>query len=264
MSVKSAVATGAVVTTLVAATATAESVRLNLDCQQQTINSQVEAYTVWHGTAPWSPGEVARTQWRPLIDNGYLQSEPINNLSPREVATRIVELTEAGDRGLDLDPARAGWAWNSTDRVCYAVGLEQWKAELEEAAWAAREKRKWSFKPFLTLAGASVAVTVLFFASRLLLSNRETGASTRWQNGAGEDAMTIPSSWAAVSFWCGVLAVFKVTAPLALVVGTIAFRDVTRTRRRGLDRALFGVVMGAIFSAFLAGRLIELWPPNSH
>ncbi len=279
MSVKSAVATGAVVITLVSATAMADSVRSNLASHEQTINSQIELYTVQHGKVPWPPGEVARTQWRPLVsvggcgvraceqcvfvDNRYLQTEPRNPLSPPEVATRIVELTEAGDRGLDLDPAHAGWAWNSTDHLFYGVGLEHWLAEREEAWRKARMKARWSFKPVLMLVGASIAVMVLFFAGRLLIG--QVAADVRWQSACcddGDGGATVMSPWARASSWCGVLAVFMIPAPLSLVVGAIAWADVMQNDRRGLGRALFAVVMGAIFSLLLVVQVIDLWPPN--
>ncbi len=263
MSVKSAVATGVVAITLVSATTMADSERAGLASDEQTINSQIELYTVQHGKVPWPPGEVARTQWRPLVDNRYLQTEPRNPLSPPEVATRIVELTEAGDRGLDLDPAHAGWAWNSTDHLLYGVGLEHWLAEREEAWRKARMKARWSFKPVLTLVGACIAVMVLFFAGRLLIG--QVAVDVRWQSACcddGDGGATVMSPWACASSWCGVLAVFMIPAPLSLVVGAIAWADVMQNDRRGLGRALFAVVMGAIFSLLLVVQVIDLWPPN--
>ncbi|MHC4129359.1 MAG: hypothetical protein ACYTE6_13955 [Planctomycetota bacterium] len=267
MSIKTAVATGVVVTALVSGAAMAEYARPTFASREITINSQIELYTCQQGKVPWQPGEVARTQWRPLVDNplgdyGYLQSSPSNPLSPPEVATRIVELTEAGDRGLDLDPAHAGWAWNSADHRCYMVGLEQWLAEGKSPYCDGGGEASSPFMPVLILGGASAAVLMLFFAGRLLLSAGGIGAGVRPQSEARAGSAAILSPWAAPSFWCGVLAVFMVTGPLSLVVGTIAFHDVTRNRRRGFDRALFGVVMGLLCTALLAGLLIECWPPN--
>ncbi len=95
-----------------------------LTIQQQTVRQQIWLYHSEHARFPWSTGEVARTQWRVLIEGGYLTAEGRNPLSPPKVATRIVEVTGAGDQGLCISPATAGWVWNSTDHEFYAAGLE--------------------------------------------------------------------------------------------------------------------------------------------
>jgi len=97
---------------------------VSLRLQQQTFRQQIRLYHSEHARFPWSTGEVARTQWRVLIEGGYLTGEGRNPLSPPKVATRIVEVTGAGDQGLSISPATAGWVWNSTDHEFYAAGLE--------------------------------------------------------------------------------------------------------------------------------------------
>ena len=50
------------------ATATSPGISATLLSQQQTVNAQIELYYVQQGRLPWSPGEVAGTQWRPLVE----------------------------------------------------------------------------------------------------------------------------------------------------------------------------------------------------
>ena len=109
---------------LVAAKASADTFRLGILSTEQTIRSQIELYRVQHyGELPWAPGEVAQKQWAPLVDEDYLQAAPRNPCVSEEVATTIVELTEPGDIGANIDRATAGWAWNSTDEMLYAIGV---------------------------------------------------------------------------------------------------------------------------------------------
>ena len=310
------------------ATATSVAISATLLSQQQTVNAQIELYYVQQGRLPWPPGEVAGTQWRPLVEEGYLHAAPRNELSPPPVATRIVELTKVGDRGLDIDLAEAGWVWNSTDCVLYPVGLDAWLARQETA--------RRSFTPVLFLVGASAGILVLFFGTWALgrcvkaawpaslrldrmspprrrvfdklwggvvgatlggvvafigiivthllgfdflafvllpvfvvpgfflgyeFGDIGTGAhhTTEPSRGAG----TALSPWAEVAFWIGVSAVLVVTAPLSIVVAVIAIRDVIRgPYTRGLDRAVFALLMGAVASLVLVNEIAELWPPN--
>ncbi len=110
---------------LVAAKASADTFRLGILSTEQTIRSQIELYRVQHyGELPWAPGEVAQKQWAPLVDEDYLQLRGTPNPHVSEqVATTIVELTEPGDIGANIDRATAGWAWNSTDEMLYAIGV---------------------------------------------------------------------------------------------------------------------------------------------
>ncbi len=109
---------------LVAAKASADSFQLSTLAQEQTIRSQIELYQVQHyDELPWAPGEVAQKQWVPLVDEDYLQTAPRNFHVSEEVATTIIELTEPGDIGANIDRATAGWAWNSTDEMLYSIGV---------------------------------------------------------------------------------------------------------------------------------------------
>lgn len=71
----------------------------------------------------------------------------------------------------------------------------------------------------------------------------------------GDDAavrMLLPvgrSGWAIAAGYAGLLSPLLVFAPLALLLGILALRDINRNpRRRGFGRAIFGILMGALFS----------------
>jgi hypothetical protein len=65
------------------------------------------------------------------------------------------------------------------------------------------------------------------------------------------------SPWAIVAGYLGLFAVLLVPAPLALIFGIIAFRDIRRhPDRHGMGRALFGLIMGLIFSVPLVLLLV--------
>ncbi len=139
----------------------------NIDSIVQTVRSQIELYQVQHGDElPWAPGEVAQKQWAPLVDEKYLQVAPRNRYVSEEVATTIVELTEPGDVGANIDRATAGWAWNSTDEILYAIGVPQ-SLGCAVAQWEfaqEREDRIWSL---LMKAFAGVIVLAAFlYAAR--------------------------------------------------------------------------------------------------
>jgi hypothetical protein len=59
------------------------------------------------------------------------------------------------------------------------------------------------------------------------------------------------SGWAIAAGYAGLFAVLIVTAPLALLLGIVAVLDIRRKGRRGMGRAVFGIVMGAIGSVVL-------------
>ncbi|MHC4303633.1 MAG: hypothetical protein ACYTGM_07810 [Planctomycetota bacterium] len=93
---------------------------------EQTVRSQIELYYCQERNQyPWDPGRVAKIQWDELLGRGYLHTVPRNEHSAADVATKIVELTEPGATGYELDPREAGWAWNSADHIFYAVGLPE-------------------------------------------------------------------------------------------------------------------------------------------
>lgn len=60
------------------------------------------------------------------------------------------------------------------------------------------------------------------------------------------------SVWAIAAGYMGLFAVLMVPAPVALILGIVAIVDIKRhPERHGLGRAIFAIVMGAIFSALL-------------
>jgi hypothetical protein len=79
----------------------------------------------------------------------------------------------------------------------------------------------------------------------------------------GENAgirMLLPvgrSAWAIAAGYAGLFAVLVFPAPLALLFGILAIRDIKRhPDKHGMGRAIFGLVMGALFTIMLAFALI--------
>ena len=77
-------------------------------------------------------------------------------------------------------------------------------------------------------------------------------------DGIGDSAgmrMLLPvgrSFWAILAGYFGLFAVLIFPAPLALLFGILAVRDIRRNKdRHGMGRAIFGIVMGLIGSGFL-------------
>jgi hypothetical protein len=67
------------------------------------------------------------------------------------------------------------------------------------------------------------------------------------------------SGWAIAAGYAGLLALAVFPAPLALGLGLLALRDIRRhPHRRGLGRAWFGTVTGAIGTLLLAWLAVEL------
>jgi hypothetical protein len=80
----------------------------------------------------------------------------------------------------------------------------------------------------------------------------------------GQDAgmrMLLPvgrSLWAIAAGYLGLLAVTFVLAPFALLTGAIAIYDIRRhPERHGMGRALFGLVMGLLFTSLGLYALIS-------
>jgi len=139
----------------------------------QVARSQIVLYYWNHKRYPWSPGEVAETQWRvfgPLrVPKGAvvsMETVPINPLSPPEVASLIVEVTDAADHGTDIDATRAGWVWNSTDNDIWPTdpkgGLEAWKRATDRSL-----ADYFNPTPFqMIVGGVSILVAMLFLANQ--------------------------------------------------------------------------------------------------
>ena len=79
----------------------------------------------------------------------------------------------------------------------------------------------------------------------------------------GEDAMVrmlIPvgrSGWAIAAGYAGLFAVLFFPAPIALVLGLVAIWDIRKhPKKHGLGRAIFGLVMGAVFTLLMLVFLI--------
>jgi hypothetical protein len=79
----------------------------------------------------------------------------------------------------------------------------------------------------------------------------------------GENAairMLLPvgrSGWAIAAGYLGLFSVLFVPAPLALILGIVAIRDIRKhPQRHGLGRAIFGLVMGGLFTIGLIFFLI--------
>ena len=79
----------------------------------------------------------------------------------------------------------------------------------------------------------------------------------------GEDAivrMLLPvgrSGWAIAAGYAGLFAVLFFPAPIALVLGLVAIWDIRKhSKKHGMGRAIFGLVMGAIFTLLMLSFLI--------
>lgn len=63
------------------------------------------------------------------------------------------------------------------------------------------------------------------------------------------------SGWAIAAGYLGLLSLIPIFAPFALATGIIALRDLKKNpHRTGYGRAIFGVVMGSIFTV-----LVLIW-----
>jgi hypothetical protein len=67
------------------------------------------------------------------------------------------------------------------------------------------------------------------------------------------------SGLAIAAGYAGLFAMLCLPAPIALVLGLLAIRDIKRhPEKHGLGRAIFGVVMGGIFTALLLLQIVLL------
>jgi hypothetical protein len=81
----------------------------------------------------------------------------------------------------------------------------------------------------------------------------------------GEDAgirLLLPvgrSFWAIAAGYFGLFAVLVFPAPIALILGIVAIYDIKRhPDRHGMGRAVFGLVMGILFTAMLAIIIVAM------
>lgn len=78
------------------------------------------------------------------------------------------------------------------------------------------------------------------------------------QKSMGDDAnmrVLLPvgrSFWAIASGYFGLLSILLIFAPFALITGILAIMDIKKNpEKHGMGRAVFGIVMGALFSMIL-------------
>ena len=65
------------------------------------------------------------------------------------------------------------------------------------------------------------------------------------------------SAWAIAAGYAGLFSVLFIPAPIALILAIVAIRDLRRHREKhGMGRAIFGLVMGGLFSLGLAAAMI--------
>ena len=77
--------------------------------------------------------------------------------------------------------------------------------------------------------------------------------ATRWLLPVGR------SGWAIAAGYLGLLSVLMVPAPFALICGIVAIRAIRKDpRKHGLGRAVFGVIMGLLFSIGLVIMIISI------
>jgi hypothetical protein len=60
------------------------------------------------------------------------------------------------------------------------------------------------------------------------------------------------SGWAIAAGYAGLFSILWLPAPFALILGIVAVRDIRRhPEKHGMGRAVFGIVMGAVFTLLL-------------
>ncbi len=94
-------------------------------------------------------------------------------------------------------------------------------------------------------------------------ANVEVGSPFGPPRGLGDDPgirMLLPvgrSIWAIAAGYAGLFAVLGCAAPIALVLGIIAIRDIkAHPEKHGMGRAIFGLVMGIVFTIPLIVMLV--------
>ena len=65
------------------------------------------------------------------------------------------------------------------------------------------------------------------------------------------------SGWAIASGYLGLISVLCLPAPLALITGILAIREMRRNpKKHGMGRAIFGIIMGSVGTLILIGGFI--------
>lgn len=75
------------------------------------------------------------------------------------------------------------------------------------------------------------------------------------------------SAWAIASGYLGLFAVLLLPAPLALITGILAVRDIRKSQmsanpKHGMGRAVFGIIMGGLFTVLLILMIIAMMNPT--
>ncbi|MDP2234236.1 MAG: DUF4190 domain-containing protein [Actinomycetota bacterium] len=66
------------------------------------------------------------------------------------------------------------------------------------------------------------------------------------------------SWWAIAAGYLGLVSVTMLPAPLAVIIGIVAIVDIQKhPERHGMGRAIFGIVMGAVFSVLMLVLLLR-------
>lgn len=72
------------------------------------------------------------------------------------------------------------------------------------------------------------------------------------------------SGWAIAAGYLGLLSFVAVPAPLALICGILAIRDIRKhPDRHGMGRAVFGLVMGILGTIFLCFMLVAIFADHA-
>lgn len=67
------------------------------------------------------------------------------------------------------------------------------------------------------------------------------------------------SLWAILAGYLGLFSILIIPAPLALLFGILAVRDIRQNKdKHGMGRAVFGIVMGALGTAFLLFGIVMI------
>lgn len=85
-------------------------------------------------------------------------------------------------------------------------------------------------------------------------TNLEDNAAMRMLLPIGRSGLAIAAGYA------GLFALLLVPAPIALLLGVLAVRDIKRhPTKHGMGRAVFAIIMGLLGSAALVWLLIAVW-----
>ena len=116
-----------------AATATpssSEESRVHRDLRRQVelIRTQIELYRLVNRHDPWPATGSDPYSWSWYLrtdDPAFRPQPPRNPLADDAVASRVVAISTHGATGARVDPATAGWVWNTSDEQFFAAGIDE-------------------------------------------------------------------------------------------------------------------------------------------